>query len=170
MFKETDIKELKDNPFKLIGDEWMLISAGNSQKHNFMTASWGGLGILWSRNVATVYIRPSRYTLGFVQNEPFFALSFFGRNKKVHKVGGTMSGRDIDKTEAAGLTPVYADGTVYFEEAELVLICRKFYDTELDNRKFLDPSLEDYYKEIPGDYHKVFIGEIVKTLIKPSRQ
>lgn len=169
MYKEIDATKLIDNPFELIGNEWMLISAGNAASHNMMTASWGGLGVLWNSNVATVYIRLSRYTLGFVEAESHFALSFFGKNKKIHGICGSKSGRDIDKTKATGLTPIYADNTVYFEEAELVLICRKLYQGKLDNAKFCDPALEGFYKEIPGDYHKVFIGEIIKTLIKPTR-
>ncbi|HOK81706.1 MAG TPA: flavin reductase family protein [Clostridia bacterium] len=167
MFKETDIKKLPYNPFTLIGDEWMLICAGNEEKHNFMTAGWGGLGVLWNKNVATVYIRPTRYTLGFVESEPYFALCFFGKDKKVHKVGGNMSGRDVDKTKAAGLTPVFADGTVYFEEAEMVFICKKIYHSVLDNANFLDPETEGFYE---NDYHKIFVGEIVKALIKPGRE
>lgn len=170
MFKEIDAKELMDNPFTLIGNEWMLISAGNVESHNMMTASWGGLGVLWNRNVATVYIRPSRYTANFVDREACFALSFFGKNKKIHGICGSKSGRDIDKTKAAGLTPLYTDGTVYFEEAELVLVCRKLYESKLDNTKFFDPSVEEFYKEIPGDYHRVFIGEIIKTLVKKDRK
>lgn len=161
MFKEISVKDLKDNPFRLIGEEWMLIAAGNKDACNMMTASWGGLGVLWEKNVATVYIRPTRYTVNFVDKEPYFTLNFFGKNKAPHKVGGSMSGRNIDKVKAAKLTPVYADGSVYFAEAELVLVCKKLYHSVLDNKNFLYPEIEKFYKE--KDYHKIFIGEIVKA-------
>ena len=62
MFKQININELKVNPFNLIGKEWLLISATDGNKCNTMTASWGGLGVIWNKNVATVYIRPQRYT------------------------------------------------------------------------------------------------------------
>ena len=65
MLKEVSYKDLKFNPFRLIGDEWMLVTAGNEKDGcNTMTASWGGIGCLWGHNdpVATIYLRPSRYT------------------------------------------------------------------------------------------------------------
>ena len=67
MLKEVSYKDLKFNPFRLIGDEWMLVTAGNEKDGcNTMTASWGGIGCLWGHNdpVATIYLRPSRYTNG----------------------------------------------------------------------------------------------------------
>ena len=67
-FKEIKIEELSLNPFAKISKEWMLITAGDEKKSNTMTASWGGLGIMWSKNVATAYIRPQRYTKEFVDN------------------------------------------------------------------------------------------------------
>lgn len=170
MLKKINVKKLNENPFVLLDQEWALIAAGNKEGHNMMTASWGGLGVLWNYNVATVYIRPSRYTVEFVEREQYFSLCFFGKNKAMHKICGSRSGRDIDKTAATGLTPVFEDGTVYFEEAELVLICRKLYQTQLDNKKFLDPSIEGFYNEIPNDYHKIFIGEIVKAYIDERRR
>ena len=69
MLKEVSYKDLKFNPFRLIGDEWMLVTAGNEKDGcNTMTASWGGIGCLWGHNdpVATIYLRPSRYTKEFV--------------------------------------------------------------------------------------------------------
>ena len=35
---------------------------------------------------------------------------------------GSKSGRDENQIENVGLTPVFADGTVYFEQAKLVLV------------------------------------------------
>ena len=61
-FTEIKAEELKDNPFDLIGKQWMLITAGNEEKCNTMTASWGGVGIMWGKPTATAYIRDSRYT------------------------------------------------------------------------------------------------------------
>ena len=67
-FKEIKPEELKDNPFDLIGKEWMLITAGDERKCNTMTASWGGVGIMWSKPVATANYRDSRFTKEFVDN------------------------------------------------------------------------------------------------------
>ena len=41
--KPIDPKTLELNPFTTIGTEWMLLTAGNEDKHNTMTVSWGGL-------------------------------------------------------------------------------------------------------------------------------
>jgi len=142
----------------------MLIVAGDKASHNMMTASWGGLGVLWEKNVVTVYVRPTRYTYEFMERENNFSLCFFGKDKDVHKIGGYKSGRDIDKANAAGLTPVYDYGTVYYKEAELVLICKKLYTSVFDNTKFISPDIEKYYPQ--KDYHSMYIGEISKVLRK----
>ncbi len=160
MLKEIDIEKINTNPFELIGKEWMLIAAGNQSKHNMMTASWGTLGVLWNKNIATVFIRPSRYTLGFVENNDYFSLNF-PIDRKVHSICGNKSGREIDKTKACNLTPVFSDNTVYFQESRLVIICKKIYFSTLDNSNFLNPDIEKNYPK--KDYHKIFIGEIIKA-------
>ena len=76
MFSRIDPKELDQNVFSMIGEQWMLVTAGTVERCNTMTASWGGLGVLWGKPVATVYIRPQRYTLEFVEREDCFTLSF----------------------------------------------------------------------------------------------
>src|SRR5512137_697572 len=106
-FRETRVELLTENPFKLIGADWMLITAGTADANNTMTASWGGLGVLWERKVATCYIRPGRYTYGFMEKAPFFTLSFFAEEHRAAlRYCGTHSGRNGDKAKEAGLTPV----------------------------------------------------------------
>lgn len=121
MLKEVSYKDLKFNPFRLIGDEWMLVTAGNEKDGcNTMTASWGGIGCLWGHNdpVATIYLRPSRYTKEFVDKEDHFTLCVMDKSfKKQMAYIGSVSGRDEDKIAKTGLTPVYADGRLYFHSA-----------------------------------------------------
>ena len=165
MFKEISAKDIKDNLIKAIADEWMLISAGNKEAHNMMTASWGFIGEMWSKDCVTVAIRPQRYTLEFVDKSDYFALSFYGDNKAIHKVCGSESGRDVNKTEKTGLTPVFGDNTVYFNEARLVIICKKLYQDFLKAENFLsDQEKQKWYPA--ADYHKMITAEIVKVLIK----
>ena len=138
--KEINYKDMKFNPFNLIGDEWMLVTAGDENSCNTMTASWGHLGCLWGQNdpTAVIYLRPSRYTKEFVDEEGYFSLCVMDKSfKKQMAYLGSVSGRDEDKIGKAGLTPVYADNTVYFEEAKLVLICKKLYQSELQESGFL---------------------------------
>ena len=77
MFKKIDITELNDNFFSKIGNEWMLVTAGDKDKFNTMTASWGGVGVLWNTDVAFTFIRDSRYTIEFMDNSEYYTLSCF---------------------------------------------------------------------------------------------
>lgn len=159
-FTKSGVEGLHENPFSLIGHQWMLITAGTPESHNAMTASWGGLGVLWEKNVATIYIRPTRYTLEFVEQCDTFTLSFLGHEHKgAHKVFGSESGRHVDKTAKTGFTAISTDeGSTAFEQAELVIQCRKLYHQDLDPKGFMDSSIEAFYPL--KDYHRVVIGEI----------
>ena len=104
--KKLEVKDLKENFFETIGKEWMLVTAGTKEKFNTMTASWGGIGWLWNKPVAFVFIRPERYTYEFVEENDHLTLSFLGEeNKKIHAVCGSKSGRNIDKVKETGLKP-----------------------------------------------------------------
>lgn len=160
-----NIRDLNQNAVSMIADRWLLVAAGTQEKYNMMTASWGALGEMWGKDIATVVIRPTRYTYEFMEREDYFTISVFGDDlkQKVHSVCGSKSGRDLDKTQATGLTPVF-DGGVYFEQAEIVLVCKKIYVSDLDPKNFVDKSLDE--KWYNNDYHRMYVGEIVKTLMK----
>ena len=164
MFKEITAKEIKRNLINAIANEWMLISAGDENGHNMMTASWGFLGEMWGNDTAIAMIRPQRYTMEFVEKQDYYALSFYGDNKDIHKVCGSMSGRDVDKTAKTGLTPIFADNTVYFSEANLVIICKKMYVQDMDEACFTDQEPLKWYPN--KDYHKMIFGKIEKVLVK----
>ena len=167
MFEKIDAKAMDGNVFSRIGDQWMLITAGTADKCNTMTASWGGLGVLWGKPVATVYIRPQRYTLEFVEREELFTLAFFGpEQRQALALCGSKSGRDVDKVKECGFTVALSEaGAPYFEQAELVLVCKKAYWQDMDPTHFLDGEIDGkWYPE--KDYHRIFIGEIVEVLKK----
>ncbi len=164
-FKKIAPQEIEGNVFEMIGDRWMLITAGDKGKYNTMTASWGGLGILWKLPVATCYIRPQRYTREFVEQSDYFTLTVFpkGRYKAELDLCGSKSGRDVDKAAACGFTPEFSDcGAPYFAEAELVLVCKKLYYDDFEPGRFLDDRIEKNYGS--GDYHRMYVGEIVEVL------
>ena len=164
-FREISVEELKDNPFTLINKDWMLITAGNREKHNTITASWGGVGELWGRYVSTIYIRPQRYTLEFVEREDYYSLCFFGPDcRQALNLCGSKSGREIDKDAATGLTPCFDEAAPYYEQARLVFLCRKLYRQDLEEGCFLDKGLLEKWYD--NDLHRMFIGEIVKVLEK----
>ena len=165
-FKTLAAADLRDNAFRLIGRDWMLIAAGTPESHNMMTASWGGLGVLWEREVCFVFVRPTRHTFGFLNRSPGFTLSFFEeRHRAALEYCGSHSGRDGDKAAAAGLTPVF-DGpdTVLFREARMAIVCRTLHRQDLDPAGFLDPAIEGFYPK--SDYHRLFVGAIEKVLVR----
>ena len=101
--RKIDPKTLDKNIFSAIGDQWMLITAGTADRCNTMTASWGGLGVIWNAPSATCYIRPQRYTKEFVDREDYFTLSFFGEeHRKALQLCGSKSGREVDKVKECG--------------------------------------------------------------------
>jgi flavin reductase (DIM6/NTAB) family NADH-FMN oxidoreductase RutF len=163
MFKEISPKEIPDNLIKAISDEWMLISAGDESGYNMMTASWGFAGEMWGHDSVIAMVRPQRYTMQFIDKSDYFTLSFYGDRKDIHRVCGSKSGRDVDKTKETGLTPVFSDDTVYFEEARLVLISKKQYVDTLKEECFTDKEPLHWYDK---DYHNIIIGKIEKVLIK----
>lgn len=157
-------KDITDNYIKLIGDKWMLVTAGDSSRFNTMTASWGGVGYLWNKPVVFVFIRPQRYTFDFLEANDSFTLSFFEEKyRPALSICGSVSGRDTDKVQKTGLTPnVTANGHVTFKEARLVLECKKMYADFLNPEAFINKQIiEDTYKA--KDFHKMYVAEIVNA-------
>jgi flavin reductase (DIM6/NTAB) family NADH-FMN oxidoreductase RutF len=162
MLHSVDPKKLNENVFSLIGDQWTLVTAGTKEHCNTMTASWGGLGVLWHKNVATIYIRPQRYTKEFLEANDTFSLSFFTEDwRKALAYCGKVSGRDEDKFAACGFTVATAGETPYVAQARLVLVCRKFYWQDLDPANMGPEALTHYENK---DYHRMYIAEITQVL------
>lgn len=168
--EKIDVKTLTDNVFSTIGKEWMLVTAGTKDKWNTMTASWGCLGWLWNKPVAVVFIRPERYTHDFIEQGDTLTLSFLGHSEEARKAlnfCGSRSGRDFDKAKETGLTPVELElGTVGFEQARLTFECRKLYKGDIKPVEFITPDIAQWYGGAKGDYHDVYIVEIVNAYKK----
>lgn len=155
---------LRKNPFQLIGKDWMLVTAGSEEKVNTMTASWGGLGVMYGKNVAFIVIRPNRYTKEFIDQEDTFSLSFYDKEyRKTMNYLGTVSGRNEDKIQKSGLTLNRVDNTPYFDEANMVLICKKLFKQPLNTDGLVDDKLKTtWYRN--GDFHTLYIAEITKIM------
>jgi len=165
-FIEIKPEELTSNPFQMIGKEWMLVTAEKDSVCNTMTASWGGIGIMWNKPVAFVVIRPQRYTKEFIDSSTNLSLSFFGDEyRKELAYLGKVSGRDEAKIEKAGLTVIHDGAAPYFEEAKKVLICKKLFNQPLEAGSFIDTDIipNMYPNE---DFHTLYIVEIEKVLIE----
>ncbi|WP_457559173.1 flavin reductase family protein [Candidatus Harpocratesius sp.] len=161
---EISIEEVSKNFFIGMQKEWFLITAGTIDRYNMMTAAWGGAGILWEQPVMYIFVRPSRYTYEFLNQNKLFSLNFLPEEKrKILKICGSKSGRNINKMEIDGLSPVsikLSDETVYFKEADLVFICEKIFFQDLNSEQIPNSVKNEFYSS--GDYHRMYVGKILK--------
>lgn len=164
-FSQAPVSSLDVNPFKSLEGQGFLVTAGNSDKFNTMTAGWGGFGVMWSKRVMTVVVRPSRYTYEFMESSDIFTSSFFtSEYADALKFCGTRSGRKFDKCKETGLTPVFADGGVAFEQAEFFYVCKKLYAYDIVPEGFVSGNVSDFYPH--GDLHRAYVGEIISAYKK----
>ncbi len=168
-FASLDVKQLNENLFTLLDDDWMLITAGSEDNFNTMTASWGGFGILWNRPVAFIFIRPQRYTFEFAETNNGFTLSFFGPEQRdMLAYCGSHSGRDVDKVKETGLTPfATSSGNISFLESRLFFECKKLFRNDFLPGHFTEGEIAGkYYPE--EDFHRMYIGEILSAYLQKS--
>lgn len=165
--KRINISDVQDNLIEAISKEWMLVTAGNKDHFNTMTANWGGVGYIWNKPVVFVFIRPERYTYEFMEANEFFTLSFLGeKHKDIHKICGSKSGRDIDKIKETGLIPLETEtGNIIFDQSRMSFECRKLYADFLEKDHFIDPSIIDRWYTSHGNFHKMYIAEITNLYI-----
>lgn len=157
------IDDLQIRCHHLWDSRWLLLCAGDlaAGEYNQMTVAWGSFGTMWSRPFAQVVVRPSRHTYAFTERFDTFTLCAFPELcRPLLELMGTRSGRDLDKLQVPGLTPlpsltVAAPG---FAEAELIVECRKIYWDDIRPGNFLEPALEACYPA--KDYHRIYFGEI----------
>lgn len=149
--------------FEAFHNGWALLTAGKPEVCNAMTVSWGSLGTLWSKPVATVYVKPIRYTHRFLEENDVFTVSFFPEDyRKDLLLLGTESGRDGDKLARTGLTKMpVGEGTGY-EQAELTLVCRKLYRQDMVRGEMPEDVVRQFYT--PEEPHTMFIGEVIDII------
>ncbi len=170
-YDKIEASDLPDNVIQLIGKEWMLVTAGNKDSYNTMTASWGGVGYIWERPSTFIFIRDTRYTYQFLQQEESFTLSFFDEKyRNALRICGTRSGRDTNKIEEAGLTPLETpSGLMSFGEARMIIECKKMFVQELDYANLTElyktKVMEESYKN-ESSKHQMFISEITNIWVK----
>ncbi len=158
--KRIPFEALVLRPFHLLDQEWALLVAG-AEPPNPMTVSWGGFGTLWNRPVVTVYVRPTRFTYGLMNDRPEFTLNFLPPEMRpALDLCGSRSGRDTDKWAEARLSPEPSETVAVprVAGAELALECRTLHTFDLDPARFVDPALDRHYPK--RDYHRAFIGQV----------
>lgn len=159
MFKPVDIQKIKMNPF-LLKSNWMLVTSEYDGKTNTLTASWGGFGIMWNKEVVFVFIRPQRYTKEFIDKSGKINLSFFNKKyKKDLSYLGTVSGRDENKIQKTSLTLTKLDEYQTFEQALYTINAKVLYRQDLEANSFWDKDIiSKMYPD--NDFHAMYIAEI----------
>lgn len=162
------VSRLLLNPFTYFHGKGLLLAAGDREKSNAMTISWGAMGTLWGRPTVTVYVAEKRYTKTFMDRSPYFTVMAFAEGDSILRYMGHHSGRDGDKAAALGLHTLYTDnGTPYYAEADLVLECRLLYAAPFDSAAFKDDVPREHYaKRGKAGLHTMYIGEVVRALRK----
>ena len=155
-----DIDELNANVFELFNKDWALLTAGSIGDYNAMTIGWGQLGTLWNKSVVTVFVKPVRYTHGFMEANEYFTVGFYPQEyRRDLMILGSKSGRDGDKVALTHLTPRAVEHGVTFAQAELTLICKKIYRHDMELANIPADAAKAYYAEEAP--HTIYIGEVV---------
>lgn len=164
--REIQFTDIKENVVDLLKNQWGLVTAGDENGFNTMTVSWGAIGELWATDMATIYIRPQRHTVKFLEEKDYFTISFYPQEyHSALAFCGSKSGRDYDKAKETGLTPNFSENAPYFDEAKIVLVCKKVAKGEFKPEQMIDKSIID--KQYPAkDFHYIYYGAIEKVLIK----
>ena len=166
-FRKIEATEL-DNAIKMIGDDWMLITAYDADQGrvNAMTASWGAMGVLWHKNICICFVRPQRHTHKLLAEQNRFSIAFLGEeHRDALKLCGRESGRDKDKLAASGLTSSECGGVPVISEADTFIVCKKLYEDEIREGCFLEEDVMQTYLA-KKDYHTFYVCEIEEAYKK----
>ena len=170
--KNIEFSDLNINVFDLWDKTWLLLTSGDysENKFNAMTVAWGSFGNMWNLPFAMVVVRPTRYTFEFINTYPSFTLCAFPEDhRKALNLLGTKSGRDCNKIKDAGITPMKSEKVEApsYEEADLVIECRKLYFDDFEPKHFLDNRIDKQYPL--NDYHQMIFGEILTVRGIPKK-
>ena len=164
-YRQIAPDKIPGNIYKMLSENWMLITAGNDAGFNMMTASWGALGHLYNKPVAFCFINPTRHTIKYMDNSDTYTLSFYTETyRDVLNYCGSHSGKDTDKVAGSGLTPLTTPtGSKAFSEAWMIIECRKMVAQPFNPEAIFNPEAKDKWGKTP---HKMFIGEIINVWVK----
>lgn len=165
-YKNISPDKIPGNIIKMLSEDWMLITAGNNTKFNTMTASWGGLGVLYNKPVAICFINPARYTYQLMETGDTYTLTFYTEAyRDALNYCGKVSGRDTDKIKGSGLTPITTpDGSKAFSQAWMIIECRKLVSQSISPDSINNAAEKE--KRSTQPMHKMYIGEILNVWVK----
>ena len=170
-WKKIAPSEISDNAIDLIDNYKGILAMGNKDEHNAMTIGWGTLGVLWGKPIYTVFVSSSRFSYTLLEKYDTFTVTFFNKShmKDVMYLGH-HSGRDGDKISKTSLHLSYTDlGNPIFDEAFLVIECRKIYAAPFDSAK-LQPAQKEFYEKRQIGIHSEYVGEILNVFVKEENR
>ncbi len=162
--REIKPEELALKPVDIWKNQWLLLTAGSMNDCNMMTVAWGSIGCMWNKPFVQIVVRPQRYTMEYIEKSECFTLSVFPEKYKQDLLRlGTLSGRNCYKLAETELTlkPSVSVLSPGYEEASMILECRKIYGQNMDPSCFVTDTGPQVYPE--KDYHKIYFGEILKA-------
>lgn len=165
-YKSISPDKIPGNIIKMLSEDWMLITAGDNTRYNTMTASWGGLGVLYNKPVAICFINPARYTYQLMEKGDTYTLTFYTEAyRDALNYCGKVSGRDTDKIKGSGLTPITTpDGSKAFSQAWMIIECRKLVSQSISLDAINNSAEKERRSTQP--MHKMYIGEILNVWVK----
>ena len=165
-YKKIAANKIPGNIIKMLTDDWMLVTAGNTDKFNMMTANWGGLGSMFGKPVAFCFIDPTRHTFELMENNDTYTLTFYSEaHREALNLCGSKSGKSIDKVAETGLTPITTSaGSKAFSEAWLVIECKKMISQTITPEAISDPEVKKAWSG--KQLRKMFVGEIINVWVK----
>lgn len=173
LYKPIAATEIPDNVFKLVGQDYTVITAGTETEYNSMTASYGGWGQLFESPVTWCFLNASRYTLEFIKKEQTYTMSYFPEQFKEQVLFfGSKTGRESDKMKENKLTVVKTPGgNIAYKESRLIIECKLIQITETNPKDFYSEKgkafVEKGMKDGNGkEYHKLVFGEITNVWVR----
>jgi flavin reductase (DIM6/NTAB) family NADH-FMN oxidoreductase RutF len=171
LFKQISPEEICDNVFTLVGKVFPVITAGKEDHYNSMTASGGGLGMLFKKPTTWCILQANRYTLEMIQKEQTYTMSYFPNEYKEQILFlGSKSGRDSEKMKEVELTSVQTpSGDMSFKEARLIIECKLTALTTASPNDFYTQEAKDFINEAYKEanvYRKLLFGEITNVWVK----
>lgn len=171
-FKKITPEEIKDNVFTLTGKIFPVVTVGNKDYYNSMTASGGGMGLLFKKPTTMLLFPSHRYTLELIQKEQKYTMSYFPNAYKNQVIFlGSKSGRDSNKMQEVELTSIELPSeNIAFKEARLIIECKLLQiTTPIFPDDFYSQEAKHYMTEQyknPGEHRKYVFGEIMSVYIK----
>jgi len=146
-------------------DKGIFMTTKVGDEVNTMTIAWGGINLIWNKQVFVAYVRYSRYTYDMLQNTDEFTISVPIDNNLRKELGicGTKSGRNTNKIEKCNFTMVNGRivETPIISDCELHFECKVIYKQAMEPNSIPTDILKRNYTN--NDFHVIFYGEIVDS-------